>query len=87
MVIRYLAKKGIHITFVYNKTDTLVDVSGECAQKTLMNDKDTELHVTFKKHLDQPLYYHFASVKDDAGIDELRRKLREKNLPCFEGNI
>ena len=76
-VIRYLAKKGIHITFVYNKTDTLVDVSGERAQKTLMNDKDTELHVTFKKHLDQPLYYHFASVKDDAGIDELRRKLND----------
>ncbi|WP_031547015.1 GTPase domain-containing protein [Salinicoccus luteus] len=82
-VIRYLAKRGIHVTFVYNKSDTLVDVSGERAQKTLMNDKDTELHVTFKKQLDQPLYYHFASVKDDAGIDELRGKLddifREKD--------
>ncbi|WP_342388298.1 GTPase domain-containing protein [Salinicoccus bachuensis] len=74
-VIRYLAKKGVHITFVYNKSDTLVDVSGERAQKTLMNDKDTELHVTFKKQLDQPLYYHFASVKDDAGIAVLKGKL------------
>ncbi|MFB9860546.1 GTPase domain-containing protein [Salinicoccus siamensis] len=74
-VIRYLAKKGVRITFVYNKSDTLIDVSGERLQKTLMNDKDTELHVTFKKHLDQPLHYQFVSVKDDVGIHELEQTI------------
>ncbi|GAB3067602.1 GTPase domain-containing protein [Salinicoccus sesuvii] len=75
--IKYLAKRGARITFVYNKSDTLVDVSGKRSQETLMNDKDTELHVTFKKQLDQPLCYHFTSIKDEAGITELKDALDE----------
>lgn len=73
--IRYLAKKGVQITFVYNKSDTLVDVSGKRSKETLMNDKDTELHVTFKKQLDQPLHYHFTSIRDEKGIAELKGEL------------
>ncbi|MCG1010441.1 GTPase domain-containing protein [Salinicoccus sp. ID82-1] len=88
--IRYLAKKGIHITFVYNKSDTLVDVSGKRSQEILMNDKDTELHVTFKKQIDQPLHYYFTSVKEGAGIAELRAQLDrifEKKDARFEERV
>ncbi|MFC3419461.1 GTPase domain-containing protein [Salinicoccus hispanicus] len=88
--IRYLSKKGIHITFVYNKSDTLVDVSGRRSQETLMNDKDTELHVTFKKQLDQPLRYHFTSIKDEKGVAELKEQLDrifEKKDALFDERV
>lgn len=79
-IIRFLAKRKINIIFIYNKADTLVDVSGNREQKMLMHDKDTELHVTFKKYLDQPLRYHFVSVKDGFGIEALKAAIR----PIFE---
>ena len=79
-MIRFLAKKKISVTFVYNKADTLTDVSGEKDSGTLMHDKDTELHVTFKRDLDQPLRYIFISIKDDYGLGALRAALN----PIFD---
>ncbi|KKK33457.1 hypothetical protein WN59_11960 [Salinicoccus sediminis] len=79
-IIRFLAKRKTGITFVYSKSDTLVDVSGARGQEMLMHDKDTELHVTFKKHLAQPLNYHFVSVRDNFGIEGLKAALQ----PIFE---
>lgn len=79
-IIRFLSKRKINITFIYNKADTLVDVSGNREQEMLMHDKDTELHVTFKKHLNQPLRYHFVSVKDNLGIESVKAALH----PIFE---
>ena len=79
-IIRFLAKKKVGIIFVYNKADTLVDVSGTREREVLMHDKDTELHVTFKKYLDQPLKYYFVSVRDESGIEGLKAALQ----PIFE---
>lgn len=79
-IIRFLAKRNINIIFIYNKSDTLVDVSGTRQRELLMHDKDTELHVTFKKHLDQPLHYHFVSVKDNLGIEGVKAALQ----PIFD---
>lgn len=74
-MIRFLARKKITVTFVYNKADTLTDVSGQRGRDTLMHDKDTELHVTFKKHFDQPLHYIFISIKDDYGVEALKESI------------
>lgn len=79
-IIRFLAKRNINIIFIYNKADTLVDVSGVREQEMLMHDKDTELHVTFKKYLDQPLHYHFVSIKNRSGIEALKAAIH----PIFD---
>lgn len=75
-IIRFLSKKKISIIFIYNKADTLVDVSGTREQEMLKHDKDTELHVTFKKHLNQPLHYHFVSIRDQLGIEGVKATLQ-----------
>ncbi|WP_414045142.1 GTPase domain-containing protein [Macrococcus equi] len=71
-LIKYLSKQNKLITFIYNKTDTLVDVTGKDDQLTLMRDKDTELKVTFKPYIKSPLNYHFTSTLDGTGLDELK---------------
>ncbi|CAM4186991.1 GTPase domain-containing protein [Lacicoccus alkaliphilus] len=74
-VIRFLAKKNIGITFVYSKLDALIDVSGAHDRELLKREKNAELHVTFKKIIRDPLKYHFISVKDGTGIDELKEEI------------
>lgn len=74
-VIRFLAKNKIKITFVYSKLDTLIDVSGVHDRELLKQEKNAELHVTFKKIIKDPLKYHFISVKDGTGIDGLKTEI------------
>ena len=76
-VIKFLAKNKIRVTFVYSKLDTLVDVTGKYDQSLLKQEKNSELHVTFKKVIKDPLKYHFISVKDDHGIEELRASIEK----------
>lgn len=71
-VIRHLSKRKVKLIFVYNKADTLIDVSGETNKALLKHQKNTELHVTFKKHVKDPLEYHFVSIKDKEGIKDLK---------------
>lgn len=71
-VIRFLAKNKIKITFVYSKLDALIDVTGASDRELLKQEKNSELHVTFKKIIKDPLKYHFISVKDGTGIEALK---------------
>lgn len=74
-VIRFLSRQKVKITFIYSKLDTLVDVTGKYDQSLLKQEKNAELHVTFKKVIKDPLKYHFISVKDDHGIEDLRASI------------
>lgn len=76
-IIKFLAKNKIKVTFIYSKLDTLIDVSGNYDQSLLKQEKNSELHVTFKKVIKDPLKYHFISVKDNHGIEELRVSIEE----------
>lgn len=76
-IIKFLAKNNIKVTFIYSKLDTLTDVSGKYDQSLLMQEKNSELHVTFKKLIDDPLKYHFISVKDNRGIEELKTSIEK----------
>ncbi|MCE4956462.1 GTPase domain-containing protein [Macrococcoides caseolyticum] len=71
-MIKYLSKHKKWITFIYNKVDTLVDVSGKDNQTVLMRDKNTELKVTLKPYIKTPLAYHFTSTLNGTGIDGLK---------------
>lgn len=74
-VIKFLSKQKIKVSFIYSKLDTLVDVTGKYDQSLLKQEKNAELHVTFKKVITDSLKYHFISVKDDQGIEELRASI------------
>lgn len=74
-VIRFLAKNKTKITFVYSKLDALIDVSGAYDRELLKQEKNSELHVTFKKIIKDPLKYHFVSVKDGTGIVTLKEEI------------
>lgn len=74
-VIKFLSKQKIKVTFIYSKLDTLVDVTGKYDLPLLQQEKNAELHVTFKKVITDPLKYHFISVKDDHGIEDLRASI------------
>ena len=76
-IIKFLAKNKIKVTFIYSKLDALTDVSGRYDESLLMQEKDSELHVTFKKVITDPLKYHFISVKDGRGIEELKVSIEE----------
>jgi len=82
-IIRFLAKNKIKVTFIYSKLDTLVDVTGKYEQSLLQQEKNSELHVTFKKVITDPLKYHFISVRDNHGIEELKASI-EKYLETKE---
>lgn len=89
-VIRFLSKQKVKFTFIYSKLDTLVDVSGKYDQSLLKQEKNSELHVTFKKVIKDPLKYHFISVKDDHGIEELKatiEKYLEKKDETFQERV
>ncbi|WP_262995000.1 GTPase domain-containing protein [Macrococcus capreoli] len=70
-MIKFLTKHNKHITFVYNKTDTLVDVNGNEDRLLLMRDKNTELQVTLKHYVKTPVSYIFTSTLDGTGIETL----------------
>lgn len=89
-MIKFLSRQKVKVTFIYSKLDTLVDVTGEYDQSLLKQGKNAELHVTFKKVITDPLKYHFISVKDDSGIEELRdsiEKYLEKKDETFQKRI
>lgn len=74
-MIKYLVRENKKVIFVYNKVDTLVDVSFNHTTEQLKRDKDTELKVTLKPYIKEPLNYHFVSVKTSEGIDEFKQQL------------
>ncbi|WP_420496302.1 50S ribosome-binding GTPase [Macrococcus psychrotolerans] len=76
-IIKYLAKQGKDITFIYNKVDTLIDVQGEDNKEALIRDKDVELNVMMKEIIHKKQSYTFTSVVDHTGIDSLKYVLDE----------
>lgn len=71
-MIKYLSKQNKYITFIYNKVDTLIDVTGKDNKETLMRDKNTELKVMLKSYVKEPINYHFVSALDGTGIETLK---------------
>ncbi|WP_414050766.1 GTPase domain-containing protein [Macrococcus animalis] len=71
-MIKFLSKQNKFITFIYNKVDALIDVSGDDDKEALMRDKNTELKVTLKPYIKTPLKYHFTSALDGTGVNELK---------------
>lgn len=76
-IIKYLAKQGKDITFIYNKVDTLIDVQGEDNKDALIRDKDVELNVMMKEIVHKKQSYIFTSAVDHTGIDSLKYVLDE----------
>lgn len=76
-IIKYLAKQGKDITFIYNKVDTLIDVQGEDNKDALVRDKDVELNVMMKEIINKKQSYIFTSVVDHTGIDSVKQALDE----------
>ena len=76
-VIEYLAKKDVRIIFVFNKVDSLTDVSGQQSRAQMEREKDLELEQQFKKYIQPPMSYIYTSVLTNEGIDQLKETLRE----------
>jgi small GTP-binding protein len=74
-LIKYLAKNHQSILFVYNKTDALVDITHHDTVEELKRDKNTELKVTLKPYIKQPLSYIFVSTLTHEGIDAFKQQL------------
>ncbi|UBH13294.1 GTPase domain-containing protein [Macrococcus armenti] len=76
-MIRYLVKQGKTVTFIYNKADTLIDVSGIETIDVLMHSKNTELKVTMKPFMDMHQSYIFTSVLNHSGINTLKETINK----------
>ncbi|TDM12812.1 GTPase domain-containing protein [Macrococcus lamae] len=76
-LFKYLAKNEKHIIFAYNKTDALVDITNQDSVDDLKRDKDTELKVTLKPYIKNPLSYFFISTLTNEGIELIKQEIAE----------
>ncbi|RXK18629.1 GTPase domain-containing protein [Macrococcus sp. DPC7161] len=76
-IIKFLSKKNKKLTFIFNKTDTLMDVFHQDTIETLKRDKNTELKSLIKSFVKSPSTYIFTSVKTGEGIQVLREVIKD----------
>ncbi|TDL98454.1 hypothetical protein ERX27_03195 [Macrococcus brunensis] len=83
-LIKYLAKEGKEIHFVYNKVDALIDVNHSESSELLRHTKNTELKVMLRGVLKEQKDYLFTSALTGEGIETLREQIHKQMEEMYE---
>lgn len=83
-LIKYLAKEGKEIHFVYNKVDALIDVNRTESSELLRHTKNTELKVMLRGVLNEHQDYLFTSALSGEGIEALSEQIRQQMTMMYD---
>lgn len=76
-IIKYLVKEHKEISFIFNKSDALVDIKQQDSTNQLKRDKNIELKVLLKPYVKKNLYYTYISTLTGEGVEQVEQQLTE----------